>query len=45
MTASQFGSEIYAHAPSHENSSSKSSSGHGMGKLEKFGVEPDESQK
>ena len=36
----------FSHASSHENSRSKGSSGQGMGKIrEKFGVEPDESQK
>ena len=44
--ALQFGSQIYSYAPSHENSRSKSSGGQGMRKNgEKFGVEPDESQK
>ena len=44
--ALQFGSQIYSFASSYENSSSKSSSGQGMGKFgENFGVEPDESQK
>ena len=38
--------KIYSFASSHENSSSKGSSGQGIGKFgENFGVEPDESQK
>ena len=42
----QFGSQIYSYASSYENSSSKSSSGQGMGKIgENFGVELDQSQK
>ena len=42
----QFGSQIYSYASSYENSSSKSSSGQGMGKIgENFGVELHESQK
>ena len=46
ITALQFGSQIYSYASSHENSSSESSSGQGMGEIgENFGVEPDESQK
>ena len=46
ITALQFGSQIYSYASSHENSSSKGSSGQGMGKIgENFGVENDESQK
>ena len=36
ITALQFGSQIYSYASSHENSSSKSSSGQGMGQLEKI---------
>ena len=36
ITALQFGSQIYSYASSYKNSSSKSSSGQGMGKLEKF---------
>ena len=37
ITALQFGSQIYSHASSHKNSSSKSSGGQGMGKIgEKF---------
>ena len=32
----QFGSQIYSYASSHENSSSKDSSGQGMGKIEKI---------
>ena len=44
--ALQFGAQIYSYASSHENSRSKGSSGQGMGKIgDKFGVEPDESQK
>ena len=42
----QFCSQIYFYASSHKKSSSKSSSGQGMGKIgENFGVEPDRSQK
>ena len=45
-TALQSRSQIYSYALSHENSSSKGSSGQGVGKIgEIFGVEPDESQK
>ena len=45
-TLLEFGSQIYSYAPSLENSSSKGSSGQGMGKIgENFVVEPDESQK
>ena len=45
-TALQLGSQIYSCASSYENSSSKGSSGQGMGKIgENFGVERDESQK
>ena len=41
-----FGSQIYSYASSYENSSSKSSSGQGMGKIgETLGVEPDQSHK
>ena len=36
ITALQFGSQIYSCASSHKNLSSKSSSGQGMRKLEKF---------
>ena len=36
VTALQFGSQIYSYASSHQNSSSKSSSGQRMGKLEKI---------
>ena len=44
--AGRGGSQIYSYASSYENSSSKSSSGQGMGKIgENFGVELDESQK
>ena len=35
-TALKFGSQIYSYASSHENSSSKGSSGQGMGKIGKF---------
>ena len=35
-TALQFGSQIHSYASSHKNSSSKSSGGQGMGKMEKF---------
>ena len=46
ITALQFGSQIYSYASSHENSSSKSSSGQGIGNFgENFGAEPDRSQK
>ena len=46
ITALQFGSQVYSHASSYENSGSESSSGQGMGKIgENFGVELDESQK
>ena len=46
MTALQFGSQIYSFASSQKNSSSKSSSGQGMGKIGKdSGVGPDKSQK
>ena len=46
FTALQFGSQIYSYASSLKNSSSKNSSGQGMGKIGKnFGVEPDKSQK
>ena len=42
MTALKFGSQIYSNASSHQNSSSKSSSGQGMGKIGKdSGVGPD----
>ena len=45
-TTLQFGRQIYSYASSHEDSSSKGSSGQGMGKVgENFGVEFDESQK
>ena len=38
--------QIYSYASSYENSSSKSSSGQGVGKIGGiFGVEPDKSQK
>ena len=41
-----FGSQIYSYASSYENSSSKSSSGQGMGKIgQNFGVDFDISQK
>ena len=46
IAALQFGTHIYSHAPSHENSYRESSGGQGMGKIgENFGVELDESQK
>ena len=46
ITALQFGAQIYSYASSYENSSSKSSSGQGMGKIgENFGVELDKSSK
>ena len=45
-TTLQFGSQNYSFASSYENSSSKVSSGQGMGNIgENFGVELDESQK
>ena len=45
-TTLQFGTQIYSYASSHEDSSSKGSSGQGMGEIGKdSGVEPDESQK
>ena len=44
--STKFGSQIYSDASSYENSSSKRSSGQGMGKTgENFGVELDKSQK